>query len=228
MAVLATVQFAHPDGALVYTLEELPNANVSVLREAGTDPEHASSLFMFSGVPLNRIESTLEADSSVEATHPMPNYRGTHVFGIEFSEDTRLLAPLVTEQRGFSLEATRTDPESGLHGWWERWLFPSRAGLNEVWERARESGFEFRINSINEFQPEGSANTGALTPEQRETLVFAYEQGYFEEPRQTSLEELAAEMDLSSTAVGGRIRRGINRLVRATVVQEGAVDQSES
>ncbi len=220
MAVLATVRFSHRDGALVYTLQELPDVSVRVLREAGTDPEHGTSLFMFSGGELAAIERVLAADPSVAQTHPMPNYQGTHVFGIEFTPDTRLLAPKVTEQRGFSLEARRTDPDSGMDGWWERWLFPSRDGLNAVWEHARSEGFEFDIVSINEFHPDGSAKTGALTPEQRETLLFAHEEGYFEEPRGTSLEELAEKMDLSSTAVGGRIRRGVNALVRATVVQE--------
>lgn len=219
MAVLATVQFTHERGGLVHTLEKLPDLRVHVLREAGTDPEHPTSLFMFSGIGLEDIESTLEEDPSVSSTYAMPNYEGRHVFGIEFSDDTELLAPLVTEQHGFSIEAKRADPGSGISGWWERWLFPSRAGLNDVWESARERGFEFQILSINDFHSEGSANTGALTDEQRETLLFAYDRGYFEEPRNTSLEELAEEMDLSSTAVGGRIRRGINSLVRATVVE---------
>lgn len=227
MAVLATVQFAHREGALVHTLGELPEMEVRVLREAGTDPEHGTSLFMFSGKPLELIEATLDADPSVAATHPMPNYQGTHVYGIEFTPDTELLAPLVTEERGLSLEARRTDPESGMHGWWERWLFPARSGLNTVWERARSNGFEFRIDAINEFQSEGSASTGALTPEQRETLLFAFEQGYFKEPRETSLEELADRMELSSTAVGGRIRRGVNALVRATVVKEASDTTTE-
>lgn len=222
MAVLATVRFTHERGGLVHTLSELPDVRVHVLREAGTDPEHHASLFMFSGTDLADIEATLEADPSVAATYAMPNYEGRHVFGIEFSEGTELLAPLVTEQRGFSIEARRAEPSSGMSGWWERWLFPSRDGLNRVWQEARERGFEFQILSINDFHPDGSANTGVLTAEQRETLLFAFEQGYFEEPRDTSLEELAEEMELSSTAVGGRIRRGINALVRATVVEEGS------
>lgn len=220
MAVLSTVQFAHPDGALLHTLRELPETNVRVLREASTDPEHLASVFMFEGSSLERIKTALSADPSVAVTHPMPNYQGTHVFGIEFSPDTELLAPAVTEQQGFSLEARRTDPESGMHGWWERWLFAQRDGLNAVWEHARAENFQFDVLSINEFHPDGSIATGALTEEQRDTLLFAHEQGYFEEPRETSLEELADEMDLSSTAVGGRIRRGVNALVEATVVEE--------
>lgn len=225
MAVVATVRFVHPSGALRDTLEALPEVPVRVLRDASTDPENVASVFMFDGAELSLLKRTLAEDRSVDTTHPMPDYEGTHVFGIEFTPETELLAPAVTAHEGFSLEARRADPETGMHGWCERWLFSKRAGLNAVWEDARERGFQFDILSINQFHPEGSAVTGGLTEEQRETLLFAYDRGYFEEPRQTSLEDLAKEMGLSSTAVGGRIRRGINQLVRATVVEEA--EQSE-
>lgn len=227
MAVLTTVQFAHREGALNHTLASMPDADVRVLREAGTDPEHVSSLIMFAGVRFEALADTLAADPSVAETAPMPDYQGGHVIGVTFTPETKLLAPTVTDQRGFVVEARRADPDTGMHGWWERWLFPSRAGLTEVWERARAEGFQFEIVAINDFHPEGSASTGALTPEQRETLLFAHAEGYFEEPRETSLEELAEKMGLSSTAVGGRIRRGVNALIKSTVVEE-ADDRGQS
>ena len=226
MAVVATVRFAHPSGALHDTLKALPSVPVRVLRDASTDPEHVASVFMFDGVDLERLTAVLAEDRSVATTHPMPDYEGMHVFGITFTPETELLAPAVTAHEGFSLEAKRTDGNSGMHGWSERWLFSQRDGLNAVWESARERGFEFDIKSINQFHPKGSAVTGELTEEQRETILFAYDRGYFEEPRKTSLQELADEMGLSSTAVGGRIRRGINQLVEATVVEETREPQS--
>ena len=227
MAVLSAVQFAHPDGALRHTLDALPAVDVRVLREASTDPEHDASVFMFRGASLEEIESVLAADPSVAVTHPMPDYRGTHVFGIEFSPETKLLAPKVTEERGFALDARRADPRSELAGWHERWLFARRSGLNAVWEHAKAEGYHFEVLSIGQFHPEGSAATGALTDEQRETILFAYNRGFFEEPRETSLESLAQELGLSSTAVGGRIRRGINALVEATVVEESRGAEAE-
>lgn len=220
MAVVTNVQFAHDRGALRDTLETLAEANVRVLRDAGTDPEHDSSVFMFAGASREQIEVALESDISVAAARAMPDYQGTHVFAIEFSDAAELMAPEVTAQGGFSLSARRTPADSGIFGWQERWLLPHRDGLTAVWDAARERGFSFEVLSIRDFHPESSDRSGALTEEQRETLQFAYEQGYFQEPRETSLEDLAADLNLSSTAVGGRIRRGINALVEATVVQE--------
>ena len=220
MAVVTTVRFAHEFGALAHTLESLQTVDIRVLRDAGTDPEHNRSVFMFAGAPLETIESTLAADAGVANAHALPDYQGTHVFAIEFAEGTELLSPMVTSKGGFSLEARRSDPDTGVFGWRERWLLPNRDGLNEIWQAARNRGFAFEALTINEFDPEGSAISGMLTEEQRSTLRVAYEHGYFEEPRETSLEELSALLDLSSTAIGGRIRRGIKTLVEATVIEK--------
>ncbi|ADJ14597.1 helix-turn-helix domain-containing protein [Halalkalicoccus jeotgali] len=47
-----------------------------------------------------------------------------------------------------------------------------------------------------------------LTAEQQEALTVAYRQGYFEEPRSVTLQEVAAELGISPRAVAGRLRRG--------------------
>jgi len=59
-----------------------------------------------------------------------------------------------------------------------------------------------------------------LTRSQRETLLLALEMGYFEEPRAVTLEDVAAEHGISQPAAGGRIRRGIRRLLTATVADD--------
>jgi predicted DNA binding protein len=50
--------------------------------------------------------------------------------------------------------------------------------------------------------------------------VTAYKEGYFEEPRTTSLEELGDILDISPTAVGGRLRRGMAALIETTLSEE--------
>lgn len=57
----------------------------------------------------------------------------------------------------------------------------------------------------------------ALTETERRTLVVAVEHGYFETPRQASLEDLAAEFGISKTAVSMNLRRAERKLVDSTV-----------
>lgn len=53
----------------------------------------------------------------------------------------------------------------------------------------------------------------ALTAIQRETLVRAFEAGYFEIPREITLEELSEEFDVSRQAVTHRLQRAVRSLV---------------
>ena len=56
-----------------------------------------------------------------------------------------------------------------------------------------------------------------MTAAQREALLTAYEEGYFEEPRKTSQQEVVDRLGISSTAAGGRIRRGMSKLIETSL-----------
>lgn len=222
MPIVTTVRFAHERGALAHTLEVLPEADVRVVRDTGTDPEHDMYIFRFGGGEWEEIEGALEEDPSVAEWYLMPEYENEHLLGIEFTSETKLLAPKLTEAQGFSIEARRSAPGTGGFGWRERWLLPDREALNTVWESAREEGFDFEILTLRRFSSRETEVGDNLTAQQEETLLMAYREGYFDEPREISLEELADLLDLSPTAVGGRLRRGMKALVEATLADENA------
>jgi predicted DNA binding protein len=51
--------------------------------------------------------------------------------------------------------------------------------------------------------------------------VLALRHGYFDTPRETTLEELAVELDISRQALSERIRRGNERLLRQSLPTPG-------
>lgn len=224
MPIVTTVRFAHERGALAHTLETLPGVEVRVVRDTGTDPEHDMYIFRFEGGEWGNIERTLEADASVAHWYSMSEYETEYLLGIEFTSDTELLAPKVTEAQGFSIEARRADPDTGLFGWLERWLLPDREALNAVWEAAREDGFEFEILALNQLRSPKTEGADRLTAQQQETLILAYRKGYFDEPREVSLEDLAEQLELSPTSVGGRLRRGIRGLIETSLVDDPSIE----
>jgi predicted DNA binding protein len=228
MAIVTEVRFAHEDGALAGTLAALPDADVTVIREASTDPGGNIYLIRFDGdvEGYEEVGAALEADHTVSEAEPITGFEGQHLWGVEFAEGTKLMAPKVTSVEGFVLDARSSNPGEGRRGWRERWLVPDREALHEIWEHARAEGFEFEII---EFRRRGRTDPeypggDAPTEEQREALLAAYEHGYFAEPRETSLEELAGGLDISPTAVGGRLRRGMRSLVGMTLVVERPED----
>ena len=61
--------------------------------------------------------------------------------------------------------------------------------------------------------PGGYNPLDELTPVQRETVEAALELGYFDIPRGVSMEELAAELDITPNAVSERLRRAERTLL---------------
>lgn len=220
MPIITKVRFAHEDGALADTLDALDDLEVTVVPEASTDPVRDVYLFRFETDSPAELRRALEADPTVLNVEPMPVFEGEDVFAVEFAPEARLLAPEVTDRDGFVLEARSSNAGTQPRGWYERWSLPDRESLHDIWQYAVAEGFEFEVLDFHEQGRADPEYSGPNTPteQQREALVAAYERGYFAEPRETSLEELATELGISPTAVAGRLKRGMRSLIRTTVL----------
>ena len=78
-----------------------------------------------------------------------------------------------------------------------------------------------RLERVSPLRGEGEAGVDArwdLTPAQAEALEIALEMGYFEVPKAVTAEEVAAELDLSKSALLERLRRGQAALLRQVLV----------
>lgn len=214
VTILAKIRFSHPDMALAHTITVRPEVSLKVLPEAGTDPEHNRYFILVEGGADESFESALDADHTVADAKLVSEYENQRIYGITFADDAKLLSPKVTEMGGISLQAQGT---SG--GWVERWQFSDRRALNTIWEYARELDFQFDILELNRIDDAEFGDTYGLTDEQLETLRVAFVGGYFDEPRQMSLVDLADSLDISPSAASGRLRRGLTTLLGATVVE---------
>lgn len=221
MAIITEVRFAHEDSALAGTLSALPALETTVVSETSTDPDgHYRFRFDYDGE--GSVREALEADHTVCEATAMREADSSRLWGIELAPETKLLAPLVTTEGGFVLDARSAPPGTDLdpRGWHERWLLPDREALHDIWQHARDEEFAFDVLELHRRGRTDAEYPGpdALTDQQQEALVAAYREGYFTEPRETSLEELADTLDISASAVRGRINRGLKALVGAGLV----------
>ena len=104
----------------------------------------------------------------------------------------------------------------------ERWLFrlrfPDHENVATFYNFCTDHEISVRIERVTTLTEEGvRSRQFGLTNEQREALVLALRAGYFETPRETTLADLAADLDISQQALSDRIRRG-NRTVLGNVL----------
>lgn len=226
MSTIAEIQFAHENGALTYTLNELPDVDTEVLRETSTKPEQMGDLIRFDHGQSSEIRPVLEADPTVGNVTLLSESEHTQVWRVEFTDEAKLLNPLVTSEDGFVLYARGSIVDEDRWGWRERWLLPNHDALYTIWQQAREDGFEFEILRFHPWEGTLSAHTAAttLTDQQRKTLKLANESGYFTEPREADLADLADELDVSPSAVSGRLKRGMKLLIEETFMLDHQED----
>ncbi|ARS91207.1 helix-turn-helix domain-containing protein [Natrarchaeobaculum aegyptiacum] len=220
MALITEVRFAHEDGALAGTLAAVPDLSASIVGERSTAPEQNVYFLRFVSATPMEVRSALEDDHTVSEFAPVEVVDDDRLWKLEFVPETKLLSPYVTAEGGFVLDAQSTATAQFQPGWRERWFFPDQDGIHEVWKRARDEGFEFEVLELSRQLRSAVAGVGTdpLTEQQRVALVTAYEEGYFGEPRETSLEELAETLEISPSAVNGRLRRGLKALIEAALV----------
>lgn len=90
---------------------------------------------------------------------------------------------------------------------WE--LQSPRDRLSALGERLDERGIEYTLESVQgdiESEP-------LLTDTQRAVVWAALERGYYETPRQCSLDDLSDELDLATSTVGETLQRAEGRIV---------------
>ncbi|WP_423747041.1 helix-turn-helix domain-containing protein (plasmid) [Haladaptatus sp. SPP-AMP-3] len=216
MTFISHVTVQHPDLALAPTIEAVSNVAIKVVPTTGTDPETGMFFFLVEADngDFEPFENELGDDSTVDRWEMVADHGDTRIYRLCYTPGTKLVTPKTTEVGGMMLEA-----RSVRQGWLLRVQLPDRKSLSKLWSYCREEGISFELDRL--YQQESlTADGKSLTEAQRKALLTAFEEGYFEEPRQTSHKALAEQLDISSTAVGGRIRRGTSRLIETTLVQD--------
>ena len=214
MSLIAIVHIAHEDLALSPTIRECPDVGIRVMPQSATDPE-TGLFFFFVENGDESLEAAFERDHTVAEWTRVADSDGGAVYRLQHSPETILLSPKMLELGGLMRDAT-----SDGTGWTVRLQFDDREALSRLWEYCKNEAIAFELQRLFRDQSWVDAELTALTEPQLDALVTAHEEGYFEEPRRISLEELAERLDISPTAVGGRIRRGTAALIETTLTEQ--------
>jgi len=215
MPITVKSHIDHEKLALKPTLNKLDDIKLRVISQVNTDPSSNIFPYLVEYEHLQEFEETLDEDPTVENYELMSKDDETGIYYIEYSDETKLISEIVTAVNGFMTEAKTKDM-----GWLVQLQLPDREALNTIWEYAEDQNIHMEIISIYDSWGGDAEMSYGLTPEQEEALVVALESGYFSEPREKTLSETADEVGLSSTAMSGRLRRGMRNLVSAALTDE--------
>jgi len=213
--ISAVVRVEHPDIVLTETVTHDRSATVKSVSEAGTDPSSGRFFYHIHSTDFERFEEGLGADRTIgEFERIIDTGDDEAIYSFEYTEDAKVLSPIIAAANGVILEMKNEGPTWLLTLW-----MADRADLDHLWEYARRHDIDIDLERLNEYGRLETADVG-VTESQRDALLVAFEKGYFEEPRNAPLSEVAAELAISQPAAGGLIRRGTKRLIESCLRRE--------
>ncbi|WP_049935470.1 helix-turn-helix domain-containing protein [Haloplanus natans] len=214
--IKAVVRARHPDIVLTETVAHDRTANVKSVSEAGTDPTSGKFFYHIKSSDFSRFEDGLREDRTVGEFERVIETRDERaIYSFEYTDEAKLLSPVISAANGVIL-----DMENDGRAWVLTVWIPERTDLVHLWDYAQQHDIDIELLRVNEYASLGETDAG-LTDSQREALLVACEMGYFEEPRNATLGDVAAELGISQPAASGLLRRGIKRLVVSSLMDDG-------
>lgn len=173
--------------------------------------------FWASGGDPETLERHVRESAYIEDLEPLETVEDRTLYRVAWTGEFEDLVDCIVRNEGTILESHTVDGT-----WVFRLRFPDSALLAQFYDFCTDHDIRFtieRVYTLTDRSP--NEQTFELTSEQREALVLAYERGYFETPRATSLDELAAELGISSQALSDRIRRGNEKILGEALFASG-------
>lgn len=205
MTVIADITLPADAFVLGRVLADYPDARVEHERIVPL-AEGVMPLFWVSGVRPGRIADALRRSPRVDAVAERTSRADETLFEVAWSDDVDGVVRALCDTHATVLEATGTGSQ-----WEFRLRFHSHDDLSAFNVALTDDQVPVTLRHLSDSVP--ASDDIGLTAAQRDALVTAYQRGFFEVPRSTTLEALAAELDVSDSALSQRLRRGLSSVL---------------
>ncbi|HET7324301.1 MAG TPA: helix-turn-helix domain-containing protein [Halococcus sp.] len=214
MSTIAEVTLPAAEFALHETLEAVPGAKFEIERVVAHSESRIMPFIWATDETTDQeaLEEALADDPSVDNVVELAAFDDEWFYRMEWIENIQVVLHTLLEQDGTILNAEGRNDE-----WHLRALFPNRDSLSATYDFCKEEGLAMTVTSIYELDGEHRDQYG-LTETQHETLITAVEKGYFDIPQKSTLDDLAAELDISHQALSERLHRGHKTLIENALI----------
>jgi hypothetical protein len=165
-----------------------------------------------------RTESVTETDCSATRYHDVLDRSDderviyTHVEGVEDGESIQTLAGRYLPRGSLFCTSRR----EARHGWRIFMQSDEKVGLlYDALSANLRPGLSFQMGHLGEAEGWGHDSLGSISlpPDQRRAMRAALDHGYYRMPREVTLDDLAAALDVPRSTLSYRLRRAEERLV---------------
>lgn len=213
MSIIA--EFTIPPGALPGgdILTDMPNTAIELERVVPTE-ENALPFFWVWSADVTTFVNTARNEPEIADITVLDQVEGGALVRATWTPEANLIHA-IKALRATILEARATA---------EEWTFRIRAehqeGIATFQEIFATQDIPVTLDRLYDLAEVVGDDQPVVTYNQHETLLAAYEHGYFERPREIDQQELGEQFNITSRAVSDRLRRGTANLIEGVLVTE--------
>ncbi|MFT4932889.1 MAG: putative DNA binding protein [Natronomonas sp.] len=201
--------------ALEHSLAEVPGAEFEVFRLVANEPDRIMPFVWGTAEDLDALSDAVEADPTTEDVEVLSELEEEYLFRMTWMARIRVILHIILEENGTIMDAY------GADGRWElRILFPEHDSVSTTHEFCEDYDIDLGFERVYQLSDSVRRGQYGLTDDQYETITRAYELGYYEVPRETTLDDLADDRDVTHQALSERLRRGHATLIENTLRPE--------
>lgn len=212
MAVI--IEFTLPSDAFPFGRATSGDENVRVQLERLVPLKQARIPFIWAtGEEFDQFEAHLGESDIVEHFEAVTHLGSNVLYYVKWYTDPETFLNGISDREGTIMEA------HGDASWSFTVRFRDHADLTRFHQFYQDEDYPVHIDRV--YAPDESSRTEygfGLTPEQRDTLILAVEEGYFSVPRDTKLEDIADTLGISRQAASERVRRGAETVLRKSLI----------
>lgn len=166
------------------------------------------------GVSPEEVVRTVGQDDAVRRIHEIDSLPGQgHLFHVEWDRGVQDAVANLADAELVLLSGHGDAKEWRIEFWAER-----RDAVTEFRRFCTERHIDADLVRLTELRKTEVGPRYGLTQKQYETLVLAFERGYFDEPRRAELQDIADLLGVSRQSVAGRLRRGHRNLITGALL----------
>lgn len=213
-SLIAEITISHPELVLTPTIRSRPSASIELENRTIASTDGCFLFFRVEADDFDAFDAAVTDDETVSDNTVIIETERFRVYRMRLAS---IEQPILDRAAEMGIRLLRAS--SGENSWLAAIESPDRSTLRSMREFCDRRNVTFSIDRL--YHPNRASDSTAygLTPIQHETLRTARAAGYFSEPRQASIDDLATMLEVSPAAVSGRLRRGMDRLVSNTIAE---------
>lgn len=212
MAVI--IEFTLPSESFPFGRSTSGDPNVRVQLERLVPLKEDRIPFIWAtGEKFDQFERHLRDSDIVKHVEVLTQLGDSVLYYIEWYTDKEAFLNGINDTNGSIMEA------HGSSTWSFTVRYRDHADLTRFHQFYQAHDYPVHIDRV--YAPDETSRTEygfGLTPDQRETLIMAVENGYFAVPRETKLDEIAEEVGITRQAASERVRRGTETVLRKALI----------